>query len=77
MAGRLTLLYDREADILWLQTCEPYAAQESQELEDEVVARCHPESGAIEGLEILFFSRRLDSGEAIRLPVVADLHGDG
>jgi Protein of unknown function (DUF2283) len=45
MAARLTFTYDREADILHIDTCPPYAEQESEELGDEVVARLNPETG--------------------------------
>ena len=42
MAAHLTFTYDREADILHIDTCPPYAEQESEELGDEVVARLNP-----------------------------------
>lgn len=51
--------YDREADILYIDKCPPYAEQESNELRDEVVARLNPETGDVENLEVLFFSTRL------------------
>ena len=38
METRLTFRYDREADILHIDKCLPYAAQESEELGDEVIA---------------------------------------
>ena len=45
MAAHLTFTYDRAADILHIDTCSPYAEQESEELGDEVVARLNPETG--------------------------------
>jgi uncharacterized protein YuzE len=71
---KLTFNYDREADILHIQTIRPYPEQESEEIGDEVVARLNPTTGEVEGLEILFFSTRLLSGERFDLPVAADLH---
>jgi uncharacterized protein YuzE len=73
MGTRLTFTYDREADILHIDTCPPYAAQESQELGDEVVARLNPHTGAVENLEVLFFSTRLLRSEFFKLPVTAEL----
>jgi uncharacterized protein YuzE len=73
MAAKLTFRYDREADILYINTRTPYADQESEELGDEVVARLNPETGEVENLEILFFSTRLLRSELLELPVDADL----
>jgi len=57
--GKLTFRYDAIADILYVDRCSPYAAQESEEMGDDVIARLNPESGAIENLEVLFFSKRV------------------
>ena len=73
MAARLRFTYDREADILRIDKCQPYAEQESQELTDEVVARLNPDTGEVENLEVLFFSTRLLRTDLIELPVTADL----
>ena len=73
MGARLTFTYDREADILHIDTCPPYAAQESEELGDEVVARLNPDTGEVENLEVLFFSTRLLRSELFTLPVTAEL----
>ena len=73
MASKLTLKYDRQADILYINTREPYALQESEELGDDVVARLNPTTGGIENLEILFFSTRLLRSDALELPVTAEL----
>ncbi len=66
--------YDRIGDILYLGTVSPYPEQESEELDYGVVARLNPQSGEIENLEILFFSSRVASGEALQLPVLAEFH---
>ena len=69
----LTFQYDREADILYINTCAPYPEQESEELEDEVIARFNPATDEIENLEVLFFSTRLLRQELFQLPVSAHL----
>jgi uncharacterized protein YuzE len=73
MGASLRFTYDREADILHIDTCPPYAAQESEELGDEVIARLNPQTGAVENLEVLFFSTRLLRSELFTLPLTAAL----
>ena len=73
MAQGLTFQYDREADILYINTVAPYAAQESEELGDEIIARLNPQTDKIENLEVLFFTSRLLRRDLFSLPVVADL----
>jgi uncharacterized protein YuzE len=55
MDKRLKVRYDKIGDILYLDVCIPYAEQETEELDDEIIARMNPISGEIENLEILFF----------------------
>jgi uncharacterized protein YuzE len=73
MEAKLTFKYDREADILHIDKAPPYAAQESEEVGDGVIARLNPSSGEIENLEVLFFSTRLLREDLFELPVTADL----
>jgi len=73
MDAKLTFKYDRDADILYINKCTPYAAQESEELGDEVIARLNPQTGEVENLEVLFFSTRLLRSDLFELPVTADL----
>jgi uncharacterized protein YuzE len=73
MDQKLSFKYDREADILYIDKVPPYAEQESEELGDDVIARLNPQTGAIENLEVLFFSTRLLRKEWFELPIVADL----
>ncbi|RLC17503.1 MAG: DUF2283 domain-containing protein [Deltaproteobacteria bacterium] len=73
MEKNLIFQYDREADILYINTCSPYAEQESEELEDEIIARFKPDTGEVENIEILFFSTRLLRKELFRIPVSANL----
>jgi hypothetical protein len=71
--AKLTFKYDREADILHIDKCPPYAQQESEELPDKIVARLNPDTGEVENLEVLFFSARLLRTDLFELPVSADL----
>lgn len=73
MATNLTFQYDRDADILYVNTCPPYPEQESEELDDEIIARFNPDTGNIENLEVLFFSTRLLREELLHLPISAHL----
>jgi len=73
MGKRLSLQYDRDADILYINKCPPYPEQESEELGDEVVARLNPKTGEVENLEVLFFSTRLLRHNLMELPIEADL----
>ena len=58
MAKKLTFEYDQVGDILYVTKVSPYYEQQSEQLADEVVARLNPKTGTVEGLEILFFSKR-------------------
>jgi len=73
MEAKLRFKYDREADILHIDKCPPYAEQDSEEMKDEIVARLNPDTGAVENLEVLFFSTRLLRADLFELPVTADL----
>ena len=73
MGAKLIFKYDREADILHIEKCAPYATQESEELGDDVIARLNPTTREIENLEILFFSTRLLRTDLFELPITADL----
>jgi uncharacterized protein YuzE len=73
MESKLRFIYDRDADILHIDTCPPYAEQQSEEVGDDVVARLNPETGELENLEVLFFSTRLLRRDLFELPVRADM----
>lgn len=73
MGEKLTFKYDRAADVLYIDKAPPYREQESQELGDDVVARLSPEAGAVENLEVLFFSTRLLRSDLLELPLEVDL----
>ena len=72
MAAKLNVKYDRIGDILYITKVPPYAEQDSTELDDYIVARLNPETDEVEGLEILFWSKRLESGRSFDLPVVGE-----
>lgn len=73
MDANLKFRYDREADMLYIEQRPPYAEQDSEELGDDVVARLNPETGAVENLEVLFFSTRLLRSGTFELPVNATM----
>ncbi len=71
MDKNLTFRYDRQGDILYINTCQPYSEQESEEIGDEIVARINPKTGEIENIEVLFFSTRLLLSELFALHITA------
>jgi hypothetical protein len=73
MAENLTLRYDSVGDILYIGTRAAHEGQRSEDIGDEIIARMNPDTGDIENIEILFFSRRLADGETFEIPVHADL----
>ncbi len=77
MEAKLTFKYDRQADILHIDKCKPYAEQQSEELPGEIVARLNPDTHDVESLEVLFFSTRLLRTDLFELPVSADLRLTG
>jgi uncharacterized protein YuzE len=73
MGEKLVFRYDKVGDILYVEKRPPYAAQESDEIGDEIIARFNPETGEVENLEILFFSKRLFDTNLLELPIDANL----
>ncbi len=73
MEANLSFRYDREADILYMDSRSPYPAQDSQDLGNEVIARLNPPTGDVENLEVLFFSTRLLRSDLLQLPVSVTL----
>lgn len=73
MANRLTIEYDQEGDILYVDFVQPYREQESDTIADMVVARMNPVTGRVENLEILCFLQTARAGESVDIPVDADL----
>ena len=73
MGAKLSFKYNREADILYINKCQPYPQQDSEELGDDVIARLNPKTGDVETVEMLFFSTRLLRDDPFEIPVIADL----
>lgn len=72
MESPLTFSYDVEGDILYVHCVTPYAEQESDDLGDGVIARMNPNTGAVENLEILFFSSRFQKlGDEFAVPLTS------
>jgi hypothetical protein len=72
MDGNLAFEYDRIGDILYINKCSVYAEQTSTEISAGVIARLNPVSQSVENLEILWFSRRMQQGESLELPIAVD-----
>ena len=69
MGANLTFQYDRIGDILTIEIRPPYREQDSDEIGDSVVARFHPRTGIVEGIEVLFLATHLVSQAPFRLDV--------
>jgi uncharacterized protein YuzE len=72
MGAKLRFEYDREGDILYINKCDPYSEQESEELGGDVIARLNPKTGDVENVEVLFFSTRLLRKDFFEIPLIAD-----
>ena len=62
MKTRLTFDYDEADDILYISKVPPYPEQDTEQLAYNVAARRNPQTGAVENLEVLFFTRWLLKG---------------
>ena len=73
MAKRLTFLFDREADILYLSVGKPRPAL-SKEVGDDIVVRVDPKSHRVVGCTILNLTKRFGKMKtAESLPIAGDL----
>ena len=73
METQLTFIYDQEGDIFYINKVKPYKEQESEEVDEGIIARFHPVTDEIENLEILFFSQRL-ADDTFELPISLIAH---
>lgn len=73
MEPKLRFRYDRVGDILYIEKVPPYANEEWDMLAGNVVARSNPETGQIEGLEILSFVKTFRATGCVELPIDASL----
>ena len=71
MDARLRITYDKIGDILFMDVCQQHPGQDTDEIDDDVVAKFNRATGAIEFVEILFFESRLKREGEIRLPAIA------
>ncbi|MDP9122157.1 MAG: DUF2283 domain-containing protein [Acidobacteriota bacterium] len=62
METPLNFEYDEMGDILYISKVSPYPGQETEQLAYNVAARRNPHTGAVENLEVLFFTRWLLKG---------------
>lgn len=69
MDAQLTFCYDRIGDILWIEKCQPYQGQDSDDIENLVVARLNPDTDEVEGFDVLFASTRILSHRPFRLNI--------
>ncbi len=65
--------YDQLGDILYISKTKSYKEQNSDEIQDGVIARMNPISHEIESLEILSFKKRLSKDASFTLPILAKL----
>ena len=71
MGEKLIIRYDKIGDFLFIELCRPYAEQDSDMVDDAVVARFNLTTGDMESVEVLFFDSWLKKEGAIRIPVSA------
>lgn len=55
MAENLTFKYDLMGDILYIDKCQAYSEQESEEIGDDIIARLNPNTGEVENLDKCYF----------------------
>ena len=73
----LTIKYYGDADILTLSKCPSCQHQETEEMDDSVIAGMNPYTGEIEYLEILFFKTSMERDGKVVLPISATLRPVG
>jgi hypothetical protein len=73
VATKLNITYDEIGDILYLETVKPYPEQETKHLGADVLGRINPRTGAVENVEVLFFTKRTMKRNGFALPVFAEL----
>ena len=72
MATKLKITYDEIGDILYLETTKAYAPRETTHLGRDVLGRINPRTGALENIEVLFFTKRARKRKGFALPVFAE-----
>ena len=69
MEANLTFQYDRIGDILSIEIHPPYPGQETDEIDDSVVAKLHPQTDVVECVHILFLSTHILATDPFRLNI--------
>ena len=69
MATQLTFEHDVLGDILYIESCRPYPAQDEDDIEDCVIARCNPDTDVVESVMIMSFRHRIISRDPLRLEI--------
>ena len=69
MTAKLIFEYDRIGDILSVDVCAPYREQNTDDIEDMVVAKFNPHTDEVESFEVLFVSKRIISHEPFQLNI--------
>ena len=69
MATQLTFEHDVLGDILYIESCRPYPAQDEDDIEDCVIARCNPDTVVVESVMIMSFRHRVIGCDPIRLDI--------
>lgn len=72
MEAQLIFSYDRIGDILFIGRYCPYREQNSDDIEDMVIARFNPDTDEVESFEVLFVSRRITSHDPFQLDITVE-----
>lgn len=72
MGNRLSVSYDAEGDILYLDLVEPHMNQSSNEIAAGIVVRYNSDDGRIESFEVQGLSLRAFVEEPLVLPILAE-----
>ena len=69
MDAKLSFDYSTTADVLCIEKCPTYIGQETEDIDDLIIARFNPDTDEIEYLEIIFPSKRIVSRDPFQLNI--------
>lgn len=72
MEKKLIFNYDSVGDILYIDTVEPYEAQEIEHQDNDIITRHNPQTDEVEGVEVFYFKERLKDSDRLELPIDAN-----
>ena len=75
METPLTFEYDATGDILYIRAVPPHPDQVKDQVEYNVVVRRNPDTNAVEGVDVRFFTRWLLKHGEPRVNNLAELFG--